>query len=294
MIMTTAWIMAVVSGAATAAVGLAGKGAEHGRCRPTPYCLIVFAIAGGTAFLATLGREAGWGDGRLWLLGGTMGALYWGCLAAMLRANRCWPPSIVWAAANMAFVLPLLLSALFLGEPLRPVDIAIVTGAALMLAGLAEKPGPGGQATAAGPQETSNRTRWTLLGIVFALNGLLMFGYKLFGTAVPGRHPACLVAVIYGCGAVLAGMTMVGRGAVQVNRAELSWGLAAGVASGLSALALLSAMRLPAAAAFPVIQGTSLVGGVLLCALFFRERLTRRKLISLGVGLGTMALTLVR
>ena len=62
-------------------------------------------------------------------------------------------------------------------------------------------------------------------------------------------------------------------------------------ALGLSALAMLTAMQLPAAAAFPVIQGTSLAGGVLACALVFRESLTQRKLAALAVGLGAMVLT---
>ena len=70
--------------------------------------------------------------------------------------------------------------------------------------------------------------------------------------------------------------------------------MCSGIASGLTALGLLAAMRLPAAVTLPVVQGTSLAGGVLLCALVFRECLTLRKLVALVIGLGTLALTLVR
>ena len=60
---------------------------------------------------------------------------------------------------------------------------------------------------------------------------------------------------------------MIVRGPFRFAAPEVGWGLGTGLAVGLAALALLPAMRLPAAAAFPVIQGTSLAGGVLLCAL---------------------------
>jgi len=121
-----------------------------------------------------------------------------------------------------------------------------------------------------------------------------MLGFKLFGMLLPGRCPACLVAAMYVSGFAMAAAVHACRRTLAVNRAEACWGLAAGLAIGLSAMAMLSAMSLPAAAAFPVIQGMSLSGGVLVCALVFREQLTRRKLAALAVGLCAMILTLWR
>jgi multidrug transporter EmrE-like cation transporter len=288
-----AWIMAVLAGGCNAVVALASKAAERSRCRPAAYGLVAFVVAGLTAFLTTLGGEAAWGDWRLWAFGGAMGALNLAAITAMLRANRCWPPSIVWASANMAFVAPILLSALFLGEPLRGMDALIVAGVALMLAGLAEHT-PSRDRADEGDGRPAPGARWLLLGVVFATNGLLMLGFKLFGVMLPAQPSACLVAATYGCGALLAAAVQVSRGALRVNRAEFGWGSGAGAATSLAALALLVAMQLPAAVAFPIVQGTSLAGGVFLCALVFRERLTPRKLAALAVGLGTMALTLWR
>lgn len=54
---------------------------------------------------------------------------------------------------------------------------------------------------------------------------------------------------------------------------------------------MLGAMRLPAGAVLPVLQGVSLLSGVLLCAWVFGERLTARKLVALAVGLAAMTLT---
>jgi drug/metabolite transporter (DMT)-like permease len=125
---------------------------------------------------------------------------------------------------------------------------------------------------------------------VFVANGLLMFGFKLFRRVLPEAHPASLIAAVYGCAAVLAA-GWAGRGLATPKRKEVLYGLGAGAASALAGLGILGAMGLPAAAAFPVIQGVSLLGGVLLCALVFRERLTVRKLAALAVGILALLLT---
>lgn len=288
-----AWAMAIGVGVCNGGVALAAKGAAHTRCRAMPVGFVTFAVAGATALLvAMLGGVTGWGDWRLWAFGASMGLLYVACTPVMMRANGCWPPSIVWSTANMAFVLPILLSALFLHEPLRWMDALIVAGVAVMLAGLAE-PGAAGATDATG-RRVSSRQRWLLLAIVFALNGAMMLGFKLFGILLPGRSSACLVTAIYGSGAVMALAAQAFRGQIGISRNEFRLGLGCGAAMGLAALALLGAMRLPAASAFPVIQGTSLAGGVLLCALVFRERLTPRKLVALAIGLSAMILTVWR
>jgi hypothetical protein len=289
--MDNAWLMALGTGACNAGVALAGKGAERSRCRPAAYAMIVFAGAGAGAFATTLGRTVAWGVGLLWVFGATMGCLYLVAIAAMVLANRHWTPSLVWGTANMAFIIPIALSAALLAEPLKAMDAAIVLGVGLMLAGLAA----GGAATGSGggTPVTPAWRRWGLLAAVFVANGALMFGFKLFGRVLPEASSASLIAAVYGCGA-LAAAVWAGRGLASLRRAEMGYGLGAGAASALAGLAMLGAMRLPAATAFPVIQGSSLVGGVLLCALVFRERLTVRKLAALAVGLGAMTLTIWR
>ncbi len=288
-----AWAMAVGVGLCNGGVALAAKGAEQTGCRAMPVGFVTFAVAGATALLvAMLGGVTGWGDWRLWAFGASMGLLYVAGTPVMLRANGCWPPSIVWSTANMAFVMPILLSALCLGEPLRWMDALIVAGVAVMLAGLAE-PGGAGTTDKTG-RRISSRQRWLLLAIVFALNGAMMLGFKLFGILLPGRSSSCLVTAIYGSGAVMALAAQAFRGKMTLSRNEFKLGLGCGAAMSLAALALLAAMRLPAATAFPVIQGTSLAAGVCLCAVVFREHLTPRKLAALAIGLGAMILTVWR
>ena len=286
--MESAWAMAIATGVCNGGVALAGKAAERGRCRPAVYALVTFVVAGAVAYATTLGRGVTWGSGALWCFGLLMGGLYLVAIGAMVLANRHWTPSLVWGTANMGFVMPILLSARLLNEDLRVMDGAIVLGVGLMLAGLAV-----GGATAGSAADEASATawrRWGLLAVVFVANGLLMFGFKLFARVLPEAHPASLIAAIYGCAALLAA-GWAGRGLTTLKRAELACGLGAGAASALAGLAMLGAMSLPAAAAFPVIQGISLLGGVLLCALVFGERLTARKCAALSVGVLALAMT---
>jgi multidrug transporter EmrE-like cation transporter len=219
-----------------------------------------------------------------------MGGLFLVAVACMLRANRVWPPSAVWSAANMAFILPILLSALFMAEALHWLDAGILVGILLLLAGLADPAAPAATVAA----ESRSERRWLLLAAVFVTNGLLMFGFKAFGTLLPQVGSSCLVAVMYGCGALVALVLHAWRGSFRFTRAEAGWGAATGGATGAAVLLLLPSMSLPAAVAFPLIQGTSLVGGVLLCALLFRERLTLRKFGGLACGVIALVLAGMR
>ncbi len=288
-VVNAALILAVGSGMANAVVAVASKGAERSRCRLAPYSAIALGTAAATAFAVALKMRAAWNSWPLWLFGIVMGVLFLAAIACMLRANRVWNPSMVWSAANMAFVMPILLSALTLGEPLRWMDAVIAAGLLVMLAGLADPKGVGVSDPLPLP-----KGRRLLLAAVFATNGLLMYGFKLFGVLLPAATPSCLVAIMYGSGALVALGLLVVRGPFRFARVEAGWGLAAGVATSAAVLALLPAMRLPAAVAFPAIQGTALVGGVLLCALFFKERLTLRKLGALLCGLAAFVLAGMR
>lgn len=280
--------MAIAAGCCNGIVALAGKAAERWHCRPTIYALAAFPVAGIAAYGTTLGRSVAWDSGLLWTFGGVMGCLYLVAFAAMVAANRYWSPSLVWSAANMAFVMPILLSALFLSESMRPLDAVIALGIGIMLVGLAM--GGAGAETKAGHPQASVWLRWGLLAAVFAANGGIMFCFKLYGGLVPDAPPGALIAAVYCCGA-LAGAVWSGRGLLTIKRAEAGCGLGAGTAMALAGMAMLGAMRLPAGAVFPVLQGVSLLSGVLLCAWVFGERLTARKLVALAVGLAAMILT---
>jgi len=153
--MDIAWLLGIGTGVCNAGVALASKGAERCRCRPAIYAMIAFAVAGAVAYATTIGRGVSWNSAMLWIFGGSMGVLYVMAVSAMLAANRHWMPSLVWGAVNLSFVVPILLSALALGEPLRPMDAGIVLGVAIMLAGLTS--GGAGEETGNGEAPASAR-----------------------------------------------------------------------------------------------------------------------------------------
>ncbi len=55
-----------------------------------------------------------------------------------------------------------------------------------------------------------------------------------------------------------------------------------------------AAMNLPAVIVFPLVQGLSLAGGVLLMTAFFRERLNRYKIAGLVFGIGVIVTSVMR
>lgn len=290
--MDLAWFCALGVGVCNSVIAVVGKAAERTHCRASMYSLVLFAVAAGTALaIALAGGGVDWRDWRLWCYGMVMGGAYLAVVVVTLRANRRWPPSVVWAAANAAFVVPILVSLPLLGEPLKLLDAPILAGIGLMMVGLVDKRAVGAEGKAPG---ASALMCWFLMGAVFAINGLLMVGFKLFSQVVPAQPSSGLVVVTYGSAAVLALAMHVRQGTPRLGWHELGCGLGGGLLFGLAALALLGAMQLPAGAAFPVVQGVSLVGGMLLCAMIFREPLTLRKTAALAVGIVAMVLTVWR
>ena len=229
-----------------------------------------------------MGRLAAMGVWRV------LGALYLGAIVSGLWANRLWPPSLVWSTSSMAFLLPILCSAALLGESLRWIDLLIVAGMLAMLAGLITP------AIDKDTVEQNTSKRWAALGTVFLINGLLMFGFKLLPRLAPGMSSACFSAVMYGSGSILAWGWYLGTRQSMITRTEARCGAATGIGIGLAMLALLQAMHLPAAVAFPLIQGISLAGGVALCAVIFREPWPPRKTGALFMGIIALLLTGMR
>lgn len=283
------WFFALGVAGGTAINAVLAKSAERRGCRVAAFSLVTFGVAGVADLAIAMADGAVWCSPMLWGFGLAMGALYMAASAVSLHGNRCWPPSVVWAAANAGLVVPILVSVL-LGEPLRLIDIPILTGIGLMMVGMTEVGGGGTPAVS----KVSVWLRWLLVGAVFVSNGLIMAGFKMFPRIMPGQSSASMVAVTFGFALFLA-LVMHLRGERRViTRSEIGHGLGMGILMGISTVLLLGAMSLPAALVFPVIQGISLVGGAVLCAIIFRERVTWRKVSALAIGSMAIVLTVWR
>jgi len=281
---------AVGAGLATSGVSLCLKGAEQHECRARAFALAEFALATILSLVVAGAQGAVWSGMGFWALGVTTGVLMYGAIPIMLAANRVSPPSLVWAMANMGLLLPILASALLLHEPLQPLDAVMLT----LFGGMLLAFGRGTQA-AADTRRDARLTSVLLLGAVLVVNGLLMFAFKLNTVLFPGLASARFSVVMYATAALLALAQFRGwRALADIRAVEWRWGSGAGLASGASILLLLPTMRLPAGVVFPVIQGASLLGGTLLTAWAFRERLNGWKLAGILLGLAVLGLAVVR
>lgn len=281
---------AVAAGLATAGVSLCLKAAEQQQSRARAFGLAQLGVATALSLAVVVAQGAVWSGVGFWGLGVAAGALMYGAIPIMIAANRVSPPSLVWAMANMGLLLPVLGSAIFLHEPLRPLDALLLALFVGLLAAFQR-----GTQAAQDIRREARTASVLLLAAVLVVNGLLMFTFKLNGAYFPGHASARLSVVMYATATLLALVQFRSwRELSEIRAAEWRWGSAAGLASGTSILLLLPTMRLPAGLVFPVLQGASLLGGTLLTALVFRERLNRWKLAGVLLGLAVMVAAVKR
>jgi multidrug transporter EmrE-like cation transporter len=74
----------------------------------------------------------------------------------------------------------------------------------------------------------------------------------------------------------------------------VKWGIMLGVAISVTQILMQAAMNLPAVIAFPLIQGLSLMGGVMLMSWLYREKFNRHKTIGVFLGLTVIVLSVFR
>ena len=178
-------LCALGAGMANIAVALAVKGAERRGCRPSTFGAFAMTTAAAISLAAASCQSGTWLDWRLWALGVTLGALFYAAIVSMVTANRFGPPSLPWTMANLALLAPILLAALFLGETLRPMDGLMLLAFGGMLAAFTRGTLKARDVAAAHPAAL---LLW--LTLVFAFNGLLMFGFKLNASLPPDVNPA--------------------------------------------------------------------------------------------------------
>jgi len=296
---------AFATAAGNSLIAVCGKAAERSRLRPIAYAVVFQAAAAAVCLAGTPGESVPWRSARFWGLALAMGAFYVRALSAIVVANGLGPASLPWALANLSLVVPIALSALWLHEPLVLLDGAIFAAflamVALFVVGMR-----GGEKT-----EVTRPGRYAAALVeVFLANGVLMFGYKLKQGWFGAEGSSGFVAVVFGSGALIGLATPAGvawlrsRGAAtgppaQEPRSDgarrpWKWALAGGVLGGLAAQCLLAAVQLPAAAVFPIVQGTGLLGGILLIAVIFRERINAWKIASLAAGLAVVVMAGLR
>lgn len=286
----TTWplVYALTAGFSNALLGVLAKQAQRTGCRPevVPVLLLgTVSLAGGLALPMAPGD---WGDPWLWALAAGMGLLYVIALQSMIVANRTCPPSLVWSLANLALVIPVVLAPLVFGEPWQPVDGLLVAAFLGMLVCFRRGLDRSGEGARAPWREV-----WLPLAGVFLSNGLLMLGYKLEAQHWPQVGAVPFLVLVFGSGTVV-GLLARRRSPGRVNVVEWRWGLLMGLAATVANLCVLGAVVLPAVVAFPLVQGTALIGGTVLMVVLFGEPLNAAKILGLACGGLVLALTMGR
>lgn len=282
-------LAALAAGVMLALLGLSYKVAESTGCRPLPFTALMSLTAAGIAAVPACLEQAAWHEPRLWLLGAGMGLMLCGAIQLMISVNRLGSASVAWCVSNLALLVPILMSSAFLGEKLRPVHgLLLALFGAMLLAFTKGSAGEGGM-------RTERRTAfWLLLGLLFLANGLLSFGFKLKAAIYPAGSSGALALIYFGTTAAAAlGAELVRSGGVRFTRAEWRAGLMAGASCSLGNLLLLVAARAPAVLVFPLAQSLSLLGGVALIAIVYKERFNAAEWVGMALGLGVLVLALL-
>lgn len=288
-------ICAISCGLTNTVVGWSFKGAQNAHCPTERFG----GYGSGIALLAALVMLPFFSGpcltGGVWLIGSGLGALFCATTALNVLANRMGPPSMAWSMANMGLLVPIILS-WRLGESFRWSDGVMLLVFGVMLLGFQR-----GMAQADDRIRTSRGRYILLLAAVFLVNGLLMFGFKWNGMRYPDANPASLLTAMYGgaWGGFMVWMAIRhgGKTSAPANSTlwpTLKWGVVLGSAISLTQILMQAAMSLPAVVAFPLIQGLSLMGGVLLMAWVYRETLNGAKILGLIAGLAVMILSVLR
>ncbi len=282
-------LFGLTAGLCNALIGLLGKQAEHTGCRPTVVPTLMLGAVALTAAIALPFIHVVWGGSGLWVLAAAMGLLYVVAVQATITANAVCPPSLVWSVTNQALLVPIMLAPALLHERWQRAD-ALILLAFIAALWLFDK---GMNQTGETAQARGMRA-WLLLVVVLLSNGLLMLGYKLKSLHWPEVGAVPFVVLVFGAGALIGILTGGVARRPWATGVEGRVGLAMGLAGAGANLALLGAVTLPAVVAFPIIQGTALIGGTLLLVLRFREALNAYKIAGLCCGGLVLALAMLR
>ena len=313
-------LMAVLSGASIALLGLVYKTAQTRRCRGAAFTTVFCLVAGVLALAAALVEGTTWGDWRLWAIGLMMGVSLFGALMLVVPMYALGPASISWMFMNLGLLGPILVSSLAFGETMYWLDLGLLGLFLVMLLVVAwsmrgpQTRGSTGVPPVApcGTAETAvlhRRTDGTttngtpnpdamsglvtpvprymlLLGAEFVLGAVFMSGQKAKFHEFGHANSPGLMAIFYLTCASLSWLTggVMGRGQ-PIQAKEWKMGLLAGLASAAGQILVLAAMDLPAVVVYPITCGLSLVGGMALTAVFYKERFGGLKLAALALGL---------
>ncbi len=220
--------------------------------------------------------------------------LLFGLVTAMagvfeLKALACGPMSFTVLITTSSMILPAFSGALIWDEPLSPLK---VIGTALMIAAAYFTAVKGGG-------ETS--LRWLGYSMAtFLCSGSIGIMQKVQQSSAHADESTPFLAVAFLCAAIicLAASRLTARGAAgeadgQKTGILLPAAVCGGFIAFLNVVNLYLSGVLPSALLFPVQNGGTTVLSVLCAIVLFREALSRRRLVGLGIGMVALVLLII-
>lgn len=217
----------------------------------------------------------------LLLLAVGIGFIFYISLLLDARSSAVAGLALTTVATRAAMVIPIALSALFLGEQMSAQSVAlvvIVVGAMVMI--FYEKRG-------------DRQTNLLLPFMVFLMAGTATFSLKLsqhlYGAteAYPFVEPLLFgAALLFATGDTLR---KEGKKALRFDKKTIVAGVALGTFNFLTTFFTLQGLRyLPTTTFYPIYYGTAVVVTTVLGAVLFGEKISPRKLLGIGVALGAI------
>lgn len=217
----------------------------------------------------------------LLLLAVGIGFIFYISLLLDARSSAVAGLALTTVATRAAMVIPIALSALFLGEQMSAQSVAlvvIVVGAMVMI--FYEKRG-------------GRQTNLLLPFMVFLMAGTATFSLKLsqhlYGAteAYPFVEP-----LLFGAALLFATSDTLrkeGTKALRFDKKTIVAGVALGTFNFLTTFFTLQGLRyLPTTTFYPIYYGTAVVVTTVLGAVLFGEKISPRKLLGIGVALGAI------
>lgn len=283
-------LCALFAGICFSVLGLSYKVADNHRCRPLVFVAVFTLTAGTLSLIKSFSEVTTWGDSRLWVLGLAGGLSLFFAIVFLVRANALGPASLTWTITNLSLLLPIVFAAVMFHERLYWVDLGSIALFSLMLWAF------GRGVAGTGEVHAGNQFMFTLmLAGVFIANGIWLICTRLTEQMFHGQNSAGFPIIAFfsaACYAILAYLLREGR--QPWHAAEWKVGIFGGAASGIGTMFFLGAMTLPAIIVFPVGQGISLLGGVALTTIIYKERFTAMKFLGVILGLLVLLLSVLR
>lgn len=246
------------------------------------YTLLAFFLDGGIAFPQ---KESLW-------YAVMAGVAYTAAALGYLLALSCGPYSVTLIILNISSFMPILYSHLILDEPIsgwQLTGLGVMLAACITLTVLRSR----------GNKGSKFNLKWMLYALLtFIANGFINFSIRLNTTLTPDTSRNSLFAVAYALATVLCLVFFLASGGIRKGiRPKPLIAPAAGVAASLTFQLTPNAilpLYLTAALQYPLVNGMTILLGVVIGVVFFKERIGTGGYVCVAAIIGAMCLLGIR